>query len=405
MNQYKRETQVKHMYLYVHTTKRGKKMTEPKPLRTLDLSSEMKRGPVYFVDWAHTKPCVWFDVKLMKIVDEPEKIEKCTICGENFPEYLIRKWKYGKEEDEEGKKKKKDKEVHVYTIHPNKIANYRKRLGEEKTDENDARLIAMYAITKYAKDEENNFRRDFGEPPLRAYYRTFKQIQKVRISAGQRQWAKYGENGHKEEFLDSLKEAEDTINKNLKKELKDIPIHNAWLQHIKGCGPSISAGLLSEIEVENFKTPSSVHKWFGLDVVNGKPPKLTKGKTLTFSPKRRALVIGILGDQFIRNKKSFYRTIYDNEKQRQLDKTFPVGELASKYDGYKKEDTHLSKGHIHNRAIRKAVKLFLSHYWHVSRILVGLPTRVPYPIEYLGHTTIIEPPYMDKVQEYIDKNQ
>ena len=35
------------------------------------------------------------------------------------------------------------------------------------------------------------------------------------------------------------------------------------------------------------------------------------------------------------------------------------------------------------------VKIFLQHYWIVSRMVEGLPTREPYVQEKLGHTTII----------------
>ena len=360
--------------------------------KTLNLKNAMKKGPVYFVDWAHKKPNVWFDIKLMKIVDEPEKLENCTICGENFPSYLMNEWL-------------ENKGLSIYTIHPNKIANFRKRLGEQKTDENDARLIAMYALREYAMKDESAFRRYEGESELKQLYRTFKQIQKVRNSASNRTWAKNGETGHKDEVTEELRKVESNINKKMYKELKDIPVYDAWLSHVKGCGISISAGLLSEIDIEFFSNVSKVHKWFGLDVSNGKAPRKTKGKTTTFDIKRRALVIGVLGDQFVRNKKSFYRKYYDEDKQRQLNRVYPVDELASKYNGYKKEDTKLTQGHAHNRAVRKAVKLFLSHYWHVSRVLTGLPTRVPYPIEYLGHETMIDPPHMDKVYDYITKNQ
>jgi hypothetical protein len=73
-------------------------------------------------------------------------------------------------------------------------------------------------------------------------------------------------------------------------------------------------------------------------------------------------------------------------------------ELATKT--FKKEDSvtkqrllagMLSDAHLHSRAKRKTVKLFLSHYWTVGRQARGLPIREPYAKIILGHDGIIEP--------------
>lgn len=51
----------------------------------------------------------------------------------------------------------------------------------------------------------------------------------------------------------------------------------------------------------------------------------------------------------------------------------------------------LPDGHVHARAKRYAVKLFLAHYWEIGRELAGLPVVLPYPIAHLGHAHKIEP--------------
>jgi len=64
-------------------------------------------------------------------------------------------------------------------------------------------------------------------------------------------------------------------------------------------------------------------------------------------------------------------------------------------DAYKYYKTGvLSPGHIHSRAKRYAVKIFLSHYHEVGRKMLGLPVRPPYPLEHLAseHGHKIEPP-------------
>lgn len=45
----------------------------------------------------------------------------------------------------------------------------------------------------------------------------------------------------------------------------------------------------------------------------------------------------------------------------------------------------------HRMAMRKMVKLFLSHLWEVWRTVEGMDTRPPYPHEYLGHVTYYDP--------------
>lgn len=52
----------------------------------------------------------------------------------------------------------------------------------------------------------------------------------------------------------------------------------------------------------------------------------------------------------------------------------------------------LPPAHIHARAKRYAVKLFLSHMWQVGREIEGLPVGTPYPIVHLGHVHVIPPP-------------
>jgi len=50
----------------------------------------------------------------------------------------------------------------------------------------------------------------------------------------------------------------------------------------------------------------------------------------------------------------------------------------------------LPDGHLHARAKRWAVKLFLAHYWQRGREFAGLPVPLPYPIAHLGHAHLIE---------------
>ena len=56
-----------------------------------------------------------------------------------------------------------------------------------------------------------------------------------------------------------------------------------------------------------------------------------------------------------------------------------------------------SAGHIHSRAKRYAVKLFLAHYQHVAYWHeFGAEPPKPYAIEHMGHADVIKPPDFDQ---------
>jgi len=72
-------------------------------------------------------------------------------------------------------------------------------------------------------------------------------------------------------------------------------------------------------------------------------------------------------------------------------KIVPATELPKK-DGKKYEpEGVLTEGHIHNRALRKMIKLFQGCLFLVWREAEGLPPTKPYAIDKLGHDSMIKP--------------
>ena len=63
----------------------------------------------------------------------------------------------------------------------------------------------------------------------------------------------------------------------------------------------------------------------------------------------------------------------------------------------------LSDGHVHSRAKRFAVKVFLSHLVEVGLILAGRPIVAPFAIARLGHAHKLEVPHMDVVKAELAK--
>ena len=70
----------------------------------------------------------------------------------------------------------------------------------------------------------------------------------------------------------------------------------------------------------------------------------------------------------------------------------PASELPKDAASKKYEpDDMISEGHIHNRALRKMIKLFQACLVLVWREAEGLPPTKPYAQEKLGHNSMIDP--------------
>lgn len=140
--------------------------------------------------------------------------------------------------------------------------------------------------------------------------------------------------------------------------------------------------------IGTFSTVSRYWAWWGLHVVDGHAAKRKRGQEINWNPKMRTLSWKI-GKQFVRQGLG-YRSIYDREKDRLTELRMPLGKCPQYEEckaKLKKRKEPACKGHIHNMAKRKTVKLFLSHLWERWRRLEGLPVRGPYAIEKMGHTT------------------
>lgn len=168
--------------------------------------------------------------------------------------------------------------------------------------------------------------------------------------------------------------------------LRDIPIYNAWLKNIRGVGPAMAGVLLSEINIERAKYPSSLWAYAGLDVAGDgkgrsrradhliereyidKDGEVKTCKSITFNPFLKTKLVGVLATSFLRVGESPYRDIYDKYKHR----------LEAKWPDE-------SKGHRHNAAMRYMIKMFLIDLYKEWRAIEGLPVAPPYHEAKLGH--------------------
>ena len=196
-----------------------------------------------------------------------------------------------------------------------------------------------------------------------------------------------------------LKKLEQEIRLYIENALEGIPIYEKFLKHIKGIGPILAGGLISNLDPHKAKHVSSFWRYCGLHVKDGKAPKRRKGKKLDFNVKMRTLMWKV-GDSFIKHRTPKYREIYDQAKKKENEKLgYPLEnpENCPYYNECIKSIINKAsrtgktpkkppcKLHIDLRARRKMVKRFLADLWVEWRKLEGLPVSEPYPIAILGH--------------------
>lgn len=177
-----------------------------------------------------------------------------------------------------------------------------------------------------------------------------------------------------------------------------------WARSIDGIGPIIAAGLMAHIDIT--KAPTAGHIWAfaGLDPTR----EWKKGEKRPWNAKLKTLCWKI-GESFVKvsgKETAFYGHIYRERKELEtrMNEEFAFKEQAEaklkKYNIGKTTDAYkaysigkLPPAHIHARAKRYAVKLFLAHYHEIAYINhFKVAPPAPYPIAILGHAHKIDPP-------------
>lgn len=192
-----------------------------------------------------------------------------------------------------------------------------------------------------------------------------------------------------------LKALEDAKCKTLEIQLEQFPIWMEFLKSVRGCGPLMAAVLISTFDPHRGRYVSSFWRYAGYDVVV-LPDGTTEGrgkkaahlvdreyiaadgttqirKSITFNPWLKSKLY-VLGTSFLKAN-SPYRIHYDNYKHR----------LTSN------PNLNLTKGHIHARAMRYMMKMFLKDLYLEWRKLENLPIHEDYASAKLGmqhHTEI-----------------
>jgi len=192
----------------------------------------------------------------------------------------------------------------------------------------------------------------------------------------------------------------------LKPVAKILKLHPAhpWFSRVKGIGQENIAKVLCFIDINKAPTISSLWKYAGYAVVDGAGERPVKGKELHFN-KTLKLMCYRVGTSLIKSHElikskggegtkfgAFFEKALKQEAMKFESKgmkVLPTVDWKKLEDAEKSENA--SEYYVHMRAFRRMIKLFLGCLWLYWRQAEGLPIRDPYPVEKLGHTTVIQP--------------
>ena len=204
----------------------------------------------------------------------------------------------------------------------------------------------------------------------------------------------------KEWFDYWLNAGEKVLISKLKKWVESLesPVESKWAYEQIGIGPVIAAGLAAHIDVEKARTISALWK-FG-----GQAPgfdKKVKGQKLPYNGRLKTL-LWKLGESFVKvsgKENAIYGQLYVQFKSDEVSRNEngQYGQVAARELANKKfktdtvtrkrlEQGKLSDGHLHARAKRRVIKIFLSHYWIKGREARGLAVSEPYVFTVGGHS-------------------
>lgn len=199
-----------------------------------------------------------------------------------------------------------------------------------------------------------------------------------------------------------IEELEEWLNDRVREIVKEHPAYE-WFSKVKGIGGVNIGKVLGLIDIKRCNTISSLWRYaVGAPIgEEGKRrvEKREKFKELHYNITLKTMCWRLAMSLLRANGK--YAEYYRKEKDKLMErfesqgiKIVPAEELPEE-NGKKVEKIEkggfISLGHVNNMALRKMIKLFLSHLWLVWRKAEGLPVTEPYAIRFKGHTDFIAP--------------
>jgi hypothetical protein len=180
-----------------------------------------------------------------------------------------------------------------------------------------------------------------------------------------------------------------------------------WARSITGIGPVIASGLLAHIDITDRPTVGHIWRFAGLD-----PTMKWESKTKRPWNGDLKRLCWIVGESFVKvsgNKNDTYGQVYKARKELEIGRNeagsfaeqAAAALLKKKFGSETEARKHYEAGrlppaHIHARAKRYAVKLFLSHLHGVMWwVKTGTAAPKPYILTKEDHVHFIAPPNAD----------
>lgn len=264
----------------------------------------------------------------------------------------------------------------------------------------------LEALEKLSKDIKNASV-TITDKEARFLVDTYYQIQEYRKRTNNQCRSLNNSDQEPNELLKFFAKNFETMEKNMKSSLKTYVESNpigVWLLSICGIGEVIAAGLIAYIDIHKVQTAGQIWAYAGLDPT--KP--WGKGMQRPWNAKLKTLCWKI-GESFVKVSKKendFYGKIYlqrkeyENEKNLNLEYKDQAQQMLEKFNFKKDTEAYkfysqgmLPPAHIHSRAKRYAVKIFLSHLFDVwYRLENNAEPPKPFAISQLNHAHMIDPP-------------
>lgn len=209
------------------------------------------------------------------------------------------------------------------------------------------------------------------------------------------------------ELYESQLAHEEHMGKVIAKIVSQHPLWPAFLEQVRGCGPLMSAVILSEFDIHKAERISQFWSYAGLDVAadgrgrgrhkehlvdqtyTDKDGKEQTKKGIRFNPFLKTKLVGVLASSFLKQPADDckYRKVYDDYKHR-LEHHTKYGvknDESRKAEAKAKGTKYTPVGHRHNMAMRYCIKIFLQDLWLAWRLIEDLPVTQPYHDAVLGH--------------------
>ena len=243
-------------------------------------------------------------------------------------------------------------------------------------------------------------------------------IQKARVSA-QVRLTHLALNEEKceitEEVLEKTHALEEWLEDKVKTYVKAHPAYD-WFSKVKGVGDLNIGKVVSFIDIEKATMISKLWRYAGMaQGPDGKAERQIAGQKLHYNKVLKSMCWR-LAKSLIRAKGLYYE-FYLEQKQKLTDRLVSEGytivpslELPTEKDPKTGRMKHVEKdgffglGHVDTMAMRKMIKLFLSHLWLKWREAEGLSVTKPYVHAIKGHADyrppedFIDPPPAGKKQ-------